>query len=55
MVQEIAALETNDTWEITDLPRGKKAISSKWVYKIKFKHDGTVERVKVRFVVRGFD
>lgn len=55
MEHEIVALETNDTWEITDLPPGKKAISSKWVYKIKFKSDGTVERFKARFVVRGFD
>ena len=55
MNKEIAALEVNDTWEITDLPPGKKAISSKWVYKIKFKPDGTVERFKARFVVRGFD
>lgn len=55
MEHEIAALETNDTWEITDLPPDKKAISSKWVYKIKFKSDGTVERFKARFVVRGLD
>lgn len=55
MNQEIAALEVNDTWEITDLPHDKKAISSKWVYKIKFKPEGTVERFKARFVVRGFD
>ena len=55
MNQEISALETNDTWEITELPPDQKAISSKWVYKIKFKPDGTVERFKARFVVRGFD
>ena len=55
MNQETVALETNDTWWITELTPDKKAIGSKWVYKIKFKPDGIVERFKARFVVRGFD
>lgn len=54
MQKEIAALEANDTWEITDLPHGKKAIGSKWHYKVKFKPDGTIDKYKARFVVRGF-
>lgn len=54
MYQEIAVLEANDTWDIIELPHGKKAISSKWVCKIKFKPDGTVERLNARFVVSGF-
>ena len=55
MNKEIAALEGNDTWEITNLPRGKSAISSKWLFKIKFKPDVIIERYKVRFVLSGFD
>lgn len=35
MKHEIEALEANDTWELTSLPTGKKAIDSKWVYKLK--------------------
>lgn len=49
----INALEMNDTWKIVDLPEGKKAIDSKWVYKMKFDEDGNVTRLKARLVARG--
>ncbi|GKU92589.1 hypothetical protein SLEP1_g6297 [Rubroshorea leprosula] len=54
MRNEITALEKNGTWTIETLPPGKRAIDSKWVYKVKFKPDGTVERYKARLVAKGF-
>ncbi|XP_074323433.1 uncharacterized protein LOC141660352 [Apium graveolens] len=33
MDEEIGAIKKNDTWELTDLPKGHKAINVKWVYK----------------------
>lgn len=54
MQREIHALEQNGTWEIVPLPPEKKAIASKWVYKIKFKPNGEVERYKARLVAKGF-
>jgi len=54
MNKEIEALNNNNTWDLVDLPAGKKAISSKWVYKVKLKSDGTLERFKARLVIRGF-
>lgn len=54
MQQEIKALEKNGTWILTDLPKGKRAIDSKWVYKIKYKPNGEVERYKARLVAKGF-
>ena len=43
MNKEIEALSNNNTWDLVDLLVGKKAISSKWVYKVKLKSDGTLE------------
>ncbi|CAH9141419.1 unnamed protein product [Cuscuta epithymum] len=54
MQKEINALEENNTWVLVSLPPGKKAIDSKWVYKIKYKSNGDVERYKARLVARGF-
>ncbi|KAI3680226.1 hypothetical protein L2E82_50551 [Cichorium intybus] len=54
MKREIKALEENGTWSLEQLPDGKKAIDSKWVYKIKYKPNGEIERYKARLVAKGF-
>ncbi|KAJ4790588.1 Retroelement pol polyprotein-like [Rhynchospora pubera] len=53
MQAEIEALERNDTWRVEDLPPGKTSIGCKWVYRIKYNSDGTIERYKARLVVLG--
>ena len=53
MNDEMEALNKNDTYEITELPPGRKAIGNKWVWKIKFKSNGEVDRYKARLVVKG--
>nr|AWW15216.1 putative polyprotein [Leavenworthia alabamica] len=50
---EYTALEDNQTWSVEDLPPGKKAIGSQWVFKVKFRSDGAVERYKARLVAMG--
>ena len=35
MLEEIKALHANDNWDLVELPKGRKAIPKKWVYKIK--------------------
>jgi len=54
MNKEFQALFDTHTWEITSLPSGKKPIACKWVYKVKYKANGQIERLKARLVVKGF-
>ncbi|CAL8997356.1 unnamed protein product [Prunus brigantina] len=54
MGEEITALEQNQTWDLVPKPRDVKPISCKWVYKIKRRPDGAIERYKARLVARGF-
>lgn len=54
MDKEIHALELNNTWTLTPLPPGKTPIGYKWVFRIKYHADGTIERYKARLVIKGF-
>ena len=54
MKEEIAALKRNQTWELVPKPRDLEPIACKWVYKIKRRTDGLIERHKARLVARGF-
>ncbi|CAN1192604.1 Retrovirus-related Pol polyprotein from transposon TNT 1-94 [Linum perenne] len=54
MNDELQALVSNGTWVITELPAGKRAIGCKWVYRVKYKADGSVERYKARLVAKGY-
>ncbi|CAL5412844.1 unnamed protein product [Camellia sinensis] len=54
MVEELAAIEKNKTWEMMDLPEGKNAIGLKWVFKTKFGADGSIQKHKARLVAKGY-
>ena len=54
MDAEIKALKANNIWTITSLPPGKKPIGCKWVYRVKYKSNGSIERYKARLVAKGF-
>jgi hypothetical protein len=54
MQEEIDSVERNRTWELADLPQGHRAITLKWVYKLKRNEAGEIVKHKARLVVPGF-
>ena len=54
MNDEICALLENDTWEEVDLPFDRIPIGCKWVFRIKYKSNGEIDRFKSRLVAKGY-
>lgn len=52
--EEYVLLMDNCIWKFEDFRAGRKVIEGKWLFRRKFKFDGSVDRYKVRYVVRGF-
>lgn len=51
---EIKALRRNDTWELKPKKKNCRPITCKWVYRLKKKSNGTIDRYKARLVAHGF-
>ena len=51
---EIESILHNHTWELVDLPTYYKPLSSKWVFKRKRKVDGSIDKYKVKLVIKGY-
>ncbi|CAI7836493.1 unnamed protein product [Closterium sp. NIES-53] len=54
MESELKSIEESGTWELVELPEGRKAITSKWLFKITSDVDGKIERYKSRLVAKGY-
>ena len=52
MAKEIEALEDKKVWTVEELPLGKKSINCKWVFKLKYKSNGSIKQYKALFVDR---
>ncbi|KAL0427911.1 UNVERIFIED_CONTAM: Retrovirus-related Pol polyprotein from transposon RE1 [Sesamum latifolium] len=55
MQSELDALEKNNTWEVTALPKNKRAIGCRWIFKLKLNADGSVNKHKARLVAKGYN
>ena len=54
MEDEYAALQDNHTWDLVPRPTKANVVTGKWIFKHKFHADGSLERYKARWVLRGF-
>ncbi|XP_050909415.1 uncharacterized mitochondrial protein AtMg00820-like [Lathyrus oleraceus] len=54
MKEELESIGKNSTWELVDLPKAKKEISVKWVFKVKANPKGEIIKHKARLVAKGF-
>lgn len=54
MHAELESIEKNETWQLTELPKGAKRIGVKWMYKTKLNKKGEVDKYKARLVAKGY-
>ncbi|KAH9696165.1 retrovirus-related pol polyprotein from transposon RE1 [Citrus sinensis] len=54
MNEEMEALQKNATWELVSLPKGRKTIGCRWVFTVKLRADGSIDRYKARLVAKGY-
>jgi hypothetical protein len=54
MEEEMRSIHDNQTWELTTLPAGHRAIGLKWVFKVKKDPAGLIVKHKARLVAKGY-
>ena len=54
MKEEFSLLQKNNTWELVDLPPGRKLVQCKWVSKIEFAIDGSPLKYKEILATKGY-
>jgi hypothetical protein len=54
MQAELQAIRDNNTWSLSELPKGHKAIGLKWVFKVKRDAVGNIVKHKARLVAKGY-
>lgn len=54
MQEEFDALTCNNTWSLVPSSQAQNLVGCKWVYRTKYKPNGSVDRLKARLVAKGF-
>lgn len=53
-MEEIEALKNNNTWTLVPLPKEMNIVRCKWVFSIKYKANGSIERSKTRLATKRY-
>ena len=54
MEEEYYSLMKNHTWDLCTLPKGRKLVQYKWIYRTKFFADGSIDKHKAHLLVKSF-
>eukprot|EP00253_Pinus_taeda_P036386 PITA_36386 len=54
MVEGYSSIMVNDVWEVVPRPQDRSVVGSRWIYKVKYAADGSVEKYKATFVAKGY-
>eukprot|EP00253_Pinus_taeda_P017936 PITA_17936 len=54
MVEEYNSIMVNDVWEVVSRLQDRFVVGSRWIYKIKYATDDSIEKYKARFVAKGY-
>lgn len=54
MEEEYSSLMKNHTWDLCPLPKGRKLVRCKWIYRTKYTADGSINKHKAHLVMKGF-
>lgn len=53
MIEELESPRRNKTWKLVELSSNCRPIKNKWIFWVKTKPDGSVNRYKARSVIKG--
>ena len=51
---EVESILQNHSWELMDLPPSSKTLGYIWIFKKKMEADGSIDKYKVRLVIKGY-
>eukprot|EP00253_Pinus_taeda_P014383 PITA_14383 len=54
MVEVYSSIMVNDVCDVVPRPQGKSVVGSRWLYKVKYAADGSVEKYKANFLAKGY-
>jgi hypothetical protein len=54
MNEEMTSIKKNQTWKLVDLLKEKKVVGLKWVFKIKYNEDDSIQKHKAKIAAKGY-